>query len=145
MNLTIDTSIRISWFLKLNNESLIYNKTTETNDIAEWSKVQNELVDKHFPIAIGLVLLSISGEVLKSITIGEGSTKFFFSNRVSYCLGDNSSKEDYGIGYYDSSTGLVQISWFDHDLNPIQLESRDFEKCQNMMIPKTMIVSSFQN
>ena len=35
MNLTIDTSIRISWFLKLNNETLIYNKTTETNDIVK--------------------------------------------------------------------------------------------------------------
>lgn len=143
MNGDPDSKLRISWSLELCDGSFIYDKSKEDpSDPSEWRFVQGLDIR---PSSIGLVLISNEGVIEKDVFMGKGSDKFFFSKRVSYILGDNSSRQDYGIGYHDRTTNTVQISWYNEDLNPIQLESRDFEKCKSVMIPRISTASLSQS
>ena len=139
----LNTQLRIAWVLAMPNGSIFYDDTPKPGDVSKWRQVQELLSET--PKSISLVLLDNDKKVVKDITAGETSKFFFFSKRVSYVLGDIGSKQEYGIGYHDWQTNSIRITWYDENLDPVQLEIRDFEKCQSVLIPKISTASSFQN
>jgi hypothetical protein len=128
--------------LYLDGGEIVHDNITPPNDISVWRKVQESLSVK--PASIGLAILD-NKNVVKSIVMGEGSDYFFFSKRSRFTLGDHSSKEEYGIGYHDRVSNNVRVTWYDSDLNPIDLDIRDFDKCLPTLIPKNLTASLYQS
>jgi len=138
----IDTDLRIAWVLET-SEGFLFDKNPQPGDISSWRKAQSDI--KETPKSISLILLDNEKNVVKKITAGETSKFFFFSKRATYALGDIGSKQEHGIGYHDWQTNSIRITWYDENLDPTQLEIRDFEKCQAVLIPNPLTASSSQS
>lgn len=140
--MTIDTDLRIAWVLET-SDGFLFDKQPPLGDVSAWRKVQSSLTET--PKSISLVLIDNNKNIVKKITAGETAKYFFFSKRATYALGDIGSKQEYGIGYHDWQTNSIRITWYDENLDPTQLEIRDFEKCQAVLIPSPLTASSSQS
>lgn len=144
MNYNPDPSLDISWYLILNDGTIIYDKTPAPGGVSEWRNAQGYVNSEIFPIGIGLLNLKTD----KRLEIGNGYHYFFFSKRAGYVLGHSQIPEQYGIGFVkveEDGRSYTTISWHDSELNLIETEERDIEKCREIMIPKIMTASSSQS
>ena len=65
-----------------------------------------------------------------------GAKHFFFSKKALVRLGDKESIESTGMGFYDEELGQVIIHWYDSNLELMEIDNRNPEKCAHLMIPK---------
>jgi hypothetical protein len=142
MNEYINSNLRIVWILTLDGGEMIHDNVQKPGEISVWRKTQESLTDR--PKNIRLAIIS-ENRVVKEVIMGESSSHFFFSRRSRLTLGEHASKEEYGIGYHDGQSNTVRITWYDENLDPVELDIREFEKCQQTLIPKISTASSFQS
>lgn len=140
-------NLDLFWGIKFRDGTHVLEDVPEAGGVSNWFVLQENLDKSKEPVLIKLFKKTgPENNANKSVGVGNGKpTEFFYSKRSSITLGDGSSKENIGIGYHDSTSGKVLISWFDSDLNLVEKEERDIEKCRSIMIPKTTIASSYQN
>jgi hypothetical protein len=139
MNGNPDKALEIFWGILFDNGLIALDQTQQPGEISEWFKVQQEVCDlKINPVSIKLFKKdNATGSGYKKVSIEtKGSSNFFFSKKLAINLGDHNSHEAFGIGFYDQEINLIQISWFDRDLNLIESEQRNLEKCADLLIPK---------
>lgn len=140
MNSSHDPRIDIGWFLILNDKSRIYERSVENGQPSSWRSMINFFTEDLYPTGIGLSRIDGKEHVLEC-----NSESFLFLKKAVLLLGAAASNRLFGIGYGDNNRTKVTITWFDEELNPQQLEEREFEKCRDIMIIKNTTASSFQS
>lgn len=148
MKSTPDNSLDIFWGILFDNGSIALDQTPAPGDTSEWFKVQSE-ADQNNLKAVEIKLFAkdkTKPGAYKKISIdSNGSENFFFSKKFIINLGEKDGHQAFGIGYYCKTSNLVKISWFDTDLNLIETEQRNIEKCADLLIPKIGIQTSYRN
>ena len=139
--------LNIFWGIKFTDGTHVLEEPPAIGQNSNWFKVQETLDESKKPVLIKIFKKDPnSSSGYKNVSAGNGKpTVVFYSKRSSITLGDSSSKEEIGIGYHDSDTEKVLISWFDSDLNLMEKEERDIERCRSIMIPKSTTAYSYQN
>jgi hypothetical protein len=140
-------SLEVFWGIKFNDGSHALEDVKTAGEKSEWFCIQDLVNKEKYPVFLKLFKRTGQGNKdYKSVCVGNGTAKsFFFSKRASLILGEDSSKENYGIGYHDSESRKVLISWYDSNLNLVEKEEREAYICQDILIPKITTVSSYQN
>jgi len=139
-------SLNVFWGLKFNDGTHALEDIRPSGQRPEWFYIQSSVSDKKYPVL--LKLFKREGDhkpTYSSVGVGKNAKNFFFSKRASMTLGESSSKENYGLGYYNGDGSKVYIKWFDEKLSLVQEEERDLEKCIDLMIPKITTASSSQS
>ena len=142
MSVYINSKLRIVWILTLDGGEMIHDNIQNPGEISVWRRTQEAISVK--PKNIRLAILE-NNRIAKEVVMGETSEYFFFSKRSRFTLGDHSSKEEHGIGYHDRESNTIRITWYDYNLDPVELDIRDFEKCRTTLIPKISTASSCQS
>lgn len=145
---TPDNSLDVFWGIRFDDGSVALDQTPALGGTSEWFKVQDEVSQKKLK-AVEIKLFSRDKNkpnTYKKVSINsEGSEHFFFSKKFVINLGDSDGQQAFGIGYFCKPSSSVKISWFDRDLNLIDAEQRNIEKCADLLIPKIGTQTSYQN
>lgn len=138
MNSKPDPSLDIFWGLKFKDGSFALDKTSELGGAAEWFSLQNEVSADNNPVLMKLFKKD-PAQTNKYTSVelpSNGAKHFFFSKKALVRLGDKESIESTGMGFYDEELGQVIIHWYDSNLELMEIDNRNPEKCAHLMIPK---------
>lgn len=143
-----DNSLKVFWGILFEDGSIALDQSQKEGEISEWFKLQKEVEDKGIkPKEIRLFTKNSQyPNGYKKIPIdSNGSSSFFFSKKFVINLGDHNGVQAFGIGCYNRENNTVDITWFDENLDIIETEERNADKCANLMIPRIGTLTSYQN